>query len=215
MVLLLWRPIVMSDIRVVPEWHFCQTIVQFDITIVQYDITIVTPWCWTICYNIVWSICFFARNMLWLQMVMRLGIDQWAWTMNIWHIIKLDVAEGSHSSFGLMWSFHDIQLRGSCLTDKHTNLVWLYYWLSTVPIQLYSKILTTHHRGIIIHRALQGQLYRLTHAKSPLGDYGWEWPWSTCQFAQFEIGFLDPPGVTMCIYLGYKSTWISCCAIKF
>ncbi len=26
------------------------------------------------------------------------------------------------------------------------------------------------------------------------------------QFSQFEIGFLEPPDVTMCIYLGYKST---------
>ncbi len=59
MVLLLWRHIVMSDTKVAPEWHFCQTIVQYDITIVQYDITIAAPWCWSICYNIVWSIWYF------------------------------------------------------------------------------------------------------------------------------------------------------------
>ncbi len=41
MVLLLSRHIVMSDTIVTPKWHFCQTIVQYDVTIVQYDITIV------------------------------------------------------------------------------------------------------------------------------------------------------------------------------
>ncbi len=40
------------DTVVAPEWHFCQTIVQ-------YDVTIVAPWRWTICYNIVLSILYF------------------------------------------------------------------------------------------------------------------------------------------------------------
>ncbi len=52
MALLSWSHIVMSDTIVVPEWHFCQTIVQ-------NDVTIVAPWCWIICYNIVWTIWYF------------------------------------------------------------------------------------------------------------------------------------------------------------
>ncbi len=59
MVLILWCHIVMSDTIVAPEWHFCQTIVQYDITIVQYEVRIVAPWRRTICYNIVWSIWYF------------------------------------------------------------------------------------------------------------------------------------------------------------
>ncbi len=30
----------------------------------------------------------FGKKYAWLQMVMWLGIDQWSWTMNIWHIIN-------------------------------------------------------------------------------------------------------------------------------
>ncbi len=30
----------------------------------------------------------FGKKYAWLQMVMWLGIDQWAWNMNIWHIIN-------------------------------------------------------------------------------------------------------------------------------
>ncbi len=37
-------PIMTSDTIVAPEWHFYQTIVQYDVTIVQDDITIVAPW---------------------------------------------------------------------------------------------------------------------------------------------------------------------------
>ncbi len=42
--------------KVAPEWHFFQTIVQYDVTIVQYDVTIVTPWWQSILENIDWSI---------------------------------------------------------------------------------------------------------------------------------------------------------------
>ncbi len=31
----------------------------------------------------------FGKKYTWLQMVMWLGIDQWAWTMNIWHILNV------------------------------------------------------------------------------------------------------------------------------
>ncbi len=31
----------------------------------------------------------FGKKYDWLQMVMSLGIEQWAWTMNIWHIVTL------------------------------------------------------------------------------------------------------------------------------
>ncbi len=29
------------------------------------------------------------------------------------------------------------------------------------------------------------------------------------QFSRFEIGFLVPPGVAVCVYLGYRLTWLS------
>ncbi len=35
----------------------------------------------------------FGKKYAWLQMVMWLGIDQWAWTMNIWHIIKHNILQ--------------------------------------------------------------------------------------------------------------------------
>ncbi len=34
-------PVITSDTMVAPEWHFYQTIVQYDVIIVQYDVTIV------------------------------------------------------------------------------------------------------------------------------------------------------------------------------
>ncbi len=60
MVLLLWRhcPIMISDTMAAPNWHFYQTIVQYDVTIVHYDVTIVALW-QTILENIDWSIWYF------------------------------------------------------------------------------------------------------------------------------------------------------------
>ncbi len=77
--------IVTSDTIVAPDWHLCQTIVQYDVTIVQHDVTIVAQWHWTICYNIVWSMWFLARNMLhyWWSCDWELTNELDLWTFDI------------------------------------------------------------------------------------------------------------------------------------
>ncbi len=82
--------IVMSDTIVAPEWHFYQTIVQYDVTIVKYDVIIVAPWQRTI-LEILPSQYGILSQYAPLLKVMWPGIDQSALSIYIWHIIKVNI----------------------------------------------------------------------------------------------------------------------------
>ncbi len=55
----------------------------------------------------------FGKKYAWLQMVMWLGIDQWAWTMNIWHIIK-QISGTSYNTTAEIFTSHPLEEGGAC-----------------------------------------------------------------------------------------------------
>ncbi len=65
----------------------------------------------------------FGKKYAWLQMVMWQGIDQWAWTINISHII-------------IAYIFGSVKY-----TTNVKSVIWFLWVVITVPLMLWFK----HH----------------------------------------------------------------------
>ncbi len=90
---------------------------------------------------------FFGKKYAWLQMVMWLGIDQWAWTMNIWHIIK----QSTHST-------------EQCPSlESHDSLVHVCITVLKLPSLFTARLFWTFHTKSHNMRALVIQSHHDHH----------------------------------------------------